>query len=372
MEVAGPPKPAVYHHLESAGRKNVAAGGDRVAVVWEDNRSGTPQVYLGERSDKGTFTAPRQLSDGTEAYEPSLVWVPDYGFVAGWEQDGHAVVAALNSKSVTPIRLAGDPGSGQVSLAADSNGRIHAVWSAQTANGRRIMHTQIDPAQDRAADPTAQVVDAVGAKFDQLYPSVAVSGGHVTIAWEDRREGHTRIRVARSKDAGFAASQPLNELPPPRSSVYGKGTGASRVALAELADGGVVAVWADKRDFLSGYDVYAAVIDPRGAIGANEQVQDEFGAAISQWHPAIAGGEQALAAWDDSRDESPDIILSWRTGNGWSEDLSLPGGSGPGPQSDPSLTVDIHGNLHIAWVYRDRDGGPTGIRYLEARPFKTR
>jgi hypothetical protein len=281
-------------------------------------------------------------------------------------------VAKVGPTSVTVTRLAGAAGSGQVSLTADDDGSVHAVWSAQTPEGRRIMYRKFYPARENGKGSAAQPVDAVDARFDQLYPSVAVSGGHVTVAWEDRREGHTRIRVARSKKTGFAASQALNELPPPRSSVYGKGTGASRVALAALNGGGVVAVWADKRDFLSGYDVYAAVIDRNGAIGPNEQVQDEFGAAISQWHPAISGGAQAVAAWDDNRDETPDILLSWRAGESWSEDLSLPGGSGPGSQSDPSLAVDRHGNLHIAWVYRDRDGGPTGIRYLEARPFKAR
>ncbi|HKK14644.1 MAG TPA: hypothetical protein VKA14_08285, partial [Gammaproteobacteria bacterium] len=29
--------PGIFHHLESAGRKNVAVAGSRVAVAWSDN-----------------------------------------------------------------------------------------------------------------------------------------------------------------------------------------------------------------------------------------------------------------------------------------------------------------------------------------------
>jgi len=372
LEVTGKPVAGIFHHLESAGRKNVAAAEDRVAVVWEDNHSGAPQVYISERAGSGAFGSPRRLSNGAEAYEPSLVWIPQHGFFVGWEQDGHAVVAMIKPEPVIPVRLAGNPGSGQVSLAVSKDGKVHAVWSAQTANGRRIMYSKIDPAREMNDLPTAKPVDKVSGNFDQLYPSVAVAGDRVTVAWEDRRAGHTRIRVTHNSGNGYSASRPLNELPPPMSSVFGKGTGASRVALAALVDGETAAVWADKRNFRSGYDVYAAIIDSKGVVGANEKVQDEFGAVISQWHPAVAGGKQAVAAWDDDRDGSPDIILSWRTQNGWSEDLPLPGASGPGVQSDPSIAVDTQGILHIAWIYRVEDGGPTGIRYLQGRPFENR
>ena len=37
-------KPGLFHHLDSAGRKNIAVSGNRIAVVWEDNQDGSPQI----------------------------------------------------------------------------------------------------------------------------------------------------------------------------------------------------------------------------------------------------------------------------------------------------------------------------------------
>ena len=110
-----------------------------------------------------------------------------------------------------------------------------------------------------------------------------------------------------------------------------------RVVLSNAGPQGVAAVWADKRDFLAGYDVYAAFASgPRYKFGANEKVQDDFGNEIAQWHPAIAANRQGTVAavWDDDRDGTPDIWLAWRTANGWSDNLAVPGASGPGVQSE--------------------------------------
>ena len=36
----------IFVHLESSGRKNIAASNEWVAIVWEDNRDGTPRCYV--------------------------------------------------------------------------------------------------------------------------------------------------------------------------------------------------------------------------------------------------------------------------------------------------------------------------------------
>jgi len=77
-------------------------------------------------------------------------------------------------------------------------------------------------------------------------------------------------------------------------------------------------------------------------------------------------------AWDDDRDDTLDIWLSWPTGKEWSEDYALPGGSGPAIQKNPSIAYDGKGNLHIVWVEQDRMGGATRIRYSMGRRVKGR
>ena len=77
-------------------------------------------------------------------------------------------------------------------------------------------------------------------------------------------------------------------------------------------------------------------------------------------------GQQIAVAWDDNRDNTSDIWMSWRTAQGWSDDLAVPPASGPGDQTDPVLAFDGEGRLHVAWIARPSVNGPTRIWYAEA------
>jgi len=59
--------------------------------------------------------------------------------------------------------------------------------------------------------------------------------------------------------------------------------------------------------------------------------------------------------------------LAWPTQEGWSENLAVPGASGPGEQAQPSVALDARGGLHLAWVERDTPDSRTRLRYLYAR-----
>ena len=74
VDITGSHGAGIYHHLESSGRRNIAATANYVAVAWEDNRSGAPQIYIAYKARAvGAFTAELKISDGSEAFEPSLV-----------------------------------------------------------------------------------------------------------------------------------------------------------------------------------------------------------------------------------------------------------------------------------------------------------
>jgi hypothetical protein len=150
---------------------------------------------------------------------------------------------------------------------------------------------------------------------------------------------------------------------------YGRGHGVARVALAAYGKEGILAAWADKRDFREGYDIYAADWTPKKGFGDNVRVQDEFGGVAQQWHATLAGDSKGrlLAAWDDGRDGDSNIMYSWYEDGEWGEDLVLPGASGAGEQASPSITLDSEGNLHAAWIERDVVGGPTRLRYVFGR-----
>ncbi len=82
---------------------------------------------------------------------------------------------------------------------------------------------------------------------------------------------------------------------------------------------------------------------------------------------SIGGSDLLAVAWDDEREEISDIMLSWLDDGKWNEDLPLPGASGAGQQTHPSIVVDAEGNLHAAWVERVQANGATRLRYQFGR-----
>lgn len=363
----------VFHHLESSGRRSLAVSESEVAVTWEDNRTGAPQVYLAHKPLAGDiFAPPVRISSGGEAYEPSVAALADGRFVVAWEQDAQVYARMLGSDR--PLRLSKREGA-QVSLQADGEGVV-AVYAEREQRYARIRFQRLLASPDGTLSLTDDCpVDRVPPVDEQLYPTAALGApGHagriLVAAWEDRRPKHTIIMASVATSAcRFTPPQRISLKSPGRGTrnlPYGAGHGVSRVALAGYGAAGVFAAWADKRNFRHGYDIWGAHLDAdKLSFGANLRIQDDFGELAHQWHTSIAGHPDGtlVVAWDDDREGNADIMLSWRRDDAWSDDLPLPGGSGPGEQSDPSIVLDHAGNLHVVWVERERKGEPARLGY---------
>ncbi|HKJ76820.1 MAG TPA: hypothetical protein VKA64_06410, partial [Gammaproteobacteria bacterium] len=255
--VTDPGGDRVFPHLEAAGRRSIAVDGDQVAVVWEDNRSGTPLAYIAFRNGDGdTFEARRRISGEGPAYGPVITALGGGRFLTAWEEDGRVQARVLTrERAGGAVTLA--EGAGQPTLYA-ADGRVFAAWSEGEDGARRVVIAGLAVADEQAAVRWRRPVAPHDGRGDQLYPTLAALDEGAMVAWEDRRHGHTRLYCAvRGKDGGPEPVQ-LNETPPASNPQYGRGTGVTRVALAK-GDGRLAAVWMDKRHFKGGYDVYAAV-----------------------------------------------------------------------------------------------------------------
>lgn len=374
LAVTPAPQPGVFHQLDSAGRKHVAVSGDSVGIVWEENRNGISQVYVAFKPLAAKAFSLQRVSAGNNAAAPVIVALGQDRFLLAWEQDGDIWARAADAGALGPAeRIA--PQAEQVSVAA-ADGKIFAVWNQRVDRFLRIRIAPLKVADNavRMPEGSAHDVDVAPPLAEQIYPDVVVTPAGITVAWEDRRHGHTVLLQAHSNDGKrYNAPQLLNEQLPARSEVYGKGTGVARVALARHGRRGIVAAWLDKRDFLSGYDVYAGFSRDGIRFGSNERVQDDFGNNISQWHAAVAADNtgRVAVAWDDDRDGTADLWLAWPVGAGqWSENLAVPGASGAGFQSGPALVFDAAGNLHLVWVERETLESPTRLRYSAGRFLK--
>lgn len=363
--------PKIFPHLESANRQGIALAGDSVAVIWEDNRDGTPQCYLALKPrDAARFRREQRVSGG-ECYEPVVVGLDTAAdgarFVAAWEEAGK--VRARLWPGGRPLELSRAE-AGQVTLAA-RDGRLFAAWAEQAGRFRRIVVATLAVESGALRVVHAAPVEAALPVDEQAYPALALAAdGALVVAWEDRRTRHTVPMVSSSADGrAFTPPARLTDQKSGRVDGLGAGMGAMRPTLATWGARGVAAVWLDKRDFLSGYDVYAALDGGERRFGPNLKVQDSFGDNMVQWHASVVSDRSGrlLAVWDDARDGTPDVWLSEASGEAFGDDQAVPAASGKGAQSDPVAALDAQGRLHLVWLDQD-DTGVTRVRYARGTP----
>ncbi|MBW8369889.1 MAG: hypothetical protein K0M66_02745 [Thiobacillus sp.] len=357
---------AIFPHLESANRQGVAVSGDTVGVVWEDNRSGSPQCYLAMKPATAAAFKPEIRLSQADCFEPVVLALGAGRFVTAWEEAGTVHARVLPGGTVLQLTQAE---AAQVTLAIRGDA-LYAAWAEQAGRFRRIVVARLTVNADALGVKTAQPVEAAMPADEQGWPALAVAGdGSVTVAWEDRRSRHTVPMVSHSRD-GRSFSPPVRLTDIESGSApggLGAGTGAMRPTLTARGEQGVVAVWLDKRDFLSGYDVFAAIDTGNRRFGKNIRVQDNFGDNMAQWHALVVGDARGrlVALWDDARDGTPDVWLSEWEGEAFGDDVAVPGAAGPGGQSDPVATFDAAGSLHVVWLERGETAG-TRIRYAHA------
>jgi hypothetical protein len=261
---------------------------------------------------------------------------------------------------------------------ATTGGDVYAAWTEKDGAYSRVRIARLKSEGQVAHVVYVVAPETAALRDDQLYPSIAPgANGELVVAWEDRRFGHTSIVYAFSADGKkFTAPRDVNEAFRRSPRNLGRGSGAMRVALARISDQRLIAVWLDKRDFLSGYDIYAAFSDDGGrTFGKNLKVQDSFGDNIAQWHPAVAArDDRIVVVWDDDRDGTSDLWVSWWNGTAWSDDLAPRGAQGPGVQADPVIALDADGHVHLAWTEKLAAGAGTRLRYLRGtrRPSTTK
>lgn len=364
LEVSTAVGPAIFPHVESANRQGLAVAGGTVGVVWEDNRSGAPRCYVAYRpATAPAFAAEADLSAG-ECYEPAIAPLDGAGrFLAAWEGDGAVWVRALPGGN--PVRLSVSTAA-QATLATHGN-QAYVAWAEQAGRFKRIVVAALAVDGDAVAVRVMRPIEAAAPTDEQAWPALAVTaGGDVVAVWEDRRHKHTVPYGSRASAGGldFAPVARISDQRSGRVDGLGAGLGAMRPTLAPWGAAGSVAVWLDKRDFLSGYDVYAA-FEADGRFGKNQRVQDSFGDNMSQWHAkVVARGDRLVAVWDDARDGTPDVWLSTWTGEGFGDNAAVPAAAGPGEQGDPLAALDGAGALHVVWL--DRAALGTRVRYARA------
>ena len=373
ITVTGPPVDDVYHHLDGSGRKHIAVTGESVAVIWEDNRNQTPQIYVTLKSlTQETFPTALPVSSGSEAYEPTIDAISGNRFVLAFEQDASVFARILTAEGLAePTRLSRATASHVSIVSFDDH--IFASWREQDNFMwyLKVAALRVDNANRLIVD-SLQSVESGGLKTPVLFPAITANSAGVCVAWEDRRAGHTRLLVSHAEDAGKAFTEPqsLNEFFSNRNQ-YDRGSGVTRVSLASFAQDEILAAWMDKRRGGKGYGIFAALgADGGESFGPNEKVHGEEGDTQPHHNPATTGNQTGdfAVAWDDFRRGDSDIWISaYNPDLEWSQDYAPPVASGSVEQSHPSIALDAQHNLHLLWIERSQLDGPSRLWYSLGR-----
>ena len=373
IAVTETPAEGIFVHLEGAGRKHVAVSESKIAVVWEDNRNGSPQTYLSTSSiDKSIFSIPVQLSNGSESYEPTIAHLSKNRFIAVWEQDSEIYMSVIDNAIKPPIKLSNAAAS-HASVVTNKDSAF-VVWRKHKNSEWFLKVAALEVNADgKVAINSVRTIEKDGVQFALQMPSISYNEAGLMVAWEDRREGHTRILHSVSHDQGsnFSKPQPLNEYFSDRNQ-YDKGNGVTRVSVHTLGEDEIIAAWMDKRRGGKGYGIFAALGSEGGIqFGPNEKVHSQPGDALPHYNPATAGnqiGEFAIA-WDDYRNGNLDIWISnYNEDEEWTVDFSPEVASGENEQSHPSIFLDENGLLHLLWMERETPFSPGQLWYSQGIP----
>lgn len=358
--------PSIFHHLESGGRRSIATSNNNVAVVWEDNSSGTNAVYyVYKKITADKFSKPINLSANTPAYSPVTSAFKD-GFIVAWEQEEttRVIYIDLHGTIISAINL-GSNQERQISFHY-SNEELLAAWVIGDFHRSDVVTATISSDTKKSLQVNKRkIIDADSPKTLKAYPSILKTGDSIIISWQDLRRGTNVIRYVRSKaNNTYTEQKNINETIK-KSDKYGHGSGVMRASLSRIDTDSVIAVWMDKRARKSGYEVFASISDDNGKrFRGNIRVQDTFGDQLPQWNANVVSDDSGkyIVLWNDSREGTQDICYSYMDEGEWSDDVMIDVASGAGDQYAPSAVFDNDGNIHLAWLNKEDD--ETSVKYV--------
>ena len=229
--------------------------------------------------------------------------------------------------------------SDRTSLAVDSRGALHLVWTEVTGGSRQVVYARYEGG---AWSPKVQLSSSPGYAG---FPSVAIDAhDHVHVAWYATDGTYYQIYYRRLESAGWTPETPLTFT----------SVDATNPAIAVGPDGVVHIVWGreSSRFFLEIAYLRLegdTVVDTRPISTPDV---DAFGPSL-----VVDSAGTVHVAWD-----AANRIQSVEASPGWSAPQSIsPGGLAA---RNPSLALDASGRLYAVWEASDgriylqtRDGG---------------
>lgn len=340
-----------------SGEPAIAAAESMVYVVWEDYRDGNYETYFKKSPDGKTgWTADQRLTFNTaKSWRPDIAAVGQYVFVV-WEDNHYGTGSVFFTASTdgggnwsAPYKVnqaaayAGFP-----SVFADTGG-VYVAWEdARTGYDEIFFKLRTAAGWQPDRQVTASKNDSWGA-------DVAVdSKGVIHLVWFDFRTGNDEIFYSRSGDKGqtWLADKPLTNDP--------EISWDPRIAIDR--NDNLHVVWYDWRDQKD--EVYYKRSRDGGATWTADRRISDLGNADSRYPDVACLADKVYIVWEDFRDGNDEIYcaVSPDLGQTWGANLRL--------TNDPSdswagvVTTNAQG-VYVTWYdYRtgaDEIFGQTAI-----------
>ena len=288
----------------------LAFDGENYLVVWQDDRSGSSDVYGARVTPAGVVLDPVGIAISTAAGNqgsPALAF-DEVNFLVVWQDESSDSGYDIYGARVTPAGVVLDPAGIAISTARDyqwsttlafDGENFLVAWAAVD-----IFHIPMDRGIYGArVTPTGVVLDTARIAIStttgyQESPALAFDGTNFLVTWQDQRSGSDDIYGARVTRAGLVLD----------TAGIAISTGTDSQLCPTLAFDGAnfLVTWQDQRS--GSDDICGARVTPAG------MVLDTAGIAIStatddQDHPALAfDGANFLVVWEDGRSgDSTDI-----------------------------------------------------------------
>ena len=293
----------------------ISDGAGGAIVTWQDNRSGTADIYAQRVNASGAVQ---------------------------WTADGMAICTAANIQSFPTI--ASDGSGGAIVTWQDNRNGDYDIY-AQRVNASGVVQW------------TANGVALCAAVDQQVSPTIVSDGaGGAIVTWQDARPGVVGDIYAQRVNASGAVQWTANG-----AALCTATNDQLTPMIVSDGSGGAIVTWEDNRN--GNYDIYAQRVSASGAVQWAADGVALCTAANYQEDPTIAsdGSTGAIVTWFDWRSGTPDIYaqrvnasgaLQW-TGNG----IALC--TAANNQTSPKIVSDGFGGAVVTW--HDNRSGPYHI-----------
>jgi len=345
----------------------VAASGNDVHAVWNDNRDGNNEIYYKRSTDGGVSweTDTRLTNNSAYSYIPSISVSGSVVHVVWLDlRDGNWEIYYNRSTDAgiswgADTRLTNHFADSYTPSISVSGSVLHVVWYDNRDNNYEIYYKRsTDGGVSWGADTRLTDNSA-----DSYISSISVSGSVVHVVWADSRDGNFEIYCKRSTDGGITWGADTRLTNNPAYSYY------SSVSLS----GSVVhVVWLDNRD--GDWEMYYKR-STDGGVSWEADTRLTNNPAASSYPSVSVSGSVVHVVWQDNRDGNNEIYYKRSTdgGTSWGVDLRLTSNSAASLYPSVSVSGSV---VHVLWqderdgnweIYYKRDptGSVTGIETID-------